>query len=302
MPANAALYLPIEGVDLADVFPDAKPAGSFFDRKSAFRVPFKNTSIKFNVMPGEAVAEHLDQLAAYIDSLPDSPADKESAKAAVAGTRTVLGLQTELEFEGNDGDDLVDLLDKLLGHYKGCIFWFDSVVLHDGTVLVGPLKDNPIRVARVDEAGLLSDLALRSKAHWGYSPEFIERCREELTYDEEQLRSADMRFFVVENDQRVVGFYALKLLGATEIELEAMFVEPSLIGLGFGRLLMEHAKLVALELGAQQLIVQSDPYAERFYKAAGGVVTGTRESASIPGRYLPTLAISLTEQAPSTAD
>jgi GNAT superfamily N-acetyltransferase len=182
------------------------------------------------------------------------------------------------------------------------MFIFDSVVLHDGTVLVGPLKDNPIRPARADEAALLSDLALRSKAHWGYSPEFIERCREELTYDEEQLRSEDMRFFVVENEQSIVGFYALKLLSAADIELEAMFVEPSFIGLGFGRLLMEHAKLVAVELGAQRLIVQSDPYAERFYKAAGGVVTGTRESASISGRYLPTLAISLTEQAPSTAD
>jgi hypothetical protein len=47
-------------------------------------------------------------------------------------------------------------------------------------------------------------------------------------------------------------------------------------------------------MGAKQLIVQSDPYAEHFYVAAGGVVTGTRESASIPGRYLPTLAIELT--------
>jgi GNAT superfamily N-acetyltransferase len=292
MPANAALYLPIEGVDLADVFADAKPARGFFDSKSAFRVPFNDTSVKFNVMPRETVAEHLEQFVAYIDSLQDSPADKEAAKAALRGARTVLGLQTELEFEGNE--DLLDMLDRILSHYKGCMFIFDSVVLDDGTVLVGPLKDNPIRAARVDEAGLLSDLALRSKAHWGYSPEFIERCREELTYDEEQLRSEDMRFFVVESDQRIVGFYALKLLGASEIELEAMFVEPSFIGLGFGRLLMEHAKLVGVELGAKQLIVQSDPYAERFYKAAGGVVTGTRESASIPGRYLPTLAIDLT--------
>jgi hypothetical protein len=43
-----------------------------------------------------------------------------------------------------------------------------------------------IRPARVDEAHLLSDLALRSKAYWGYSPELIEQCREELSYSEEQ--------------------------------------------------------------------------------------------------------------------
>jgi GNAT superfamily N-acetyltransferase len=150
-----------------------------------------------------------------------------------------------------------------------------------------------IRPARVDEARLLSDLALRSKAYWGYSPEFIEQCREELSYSEEQLHAEHMRFFVIESAQRVAGFYALKQLSATEIELEAMFIEPACIGRGLGRLLIEHAKSVASAMGARQLIIQSDPYAESFYVAAGGVVTGTRESASIPGRYLPTLAITV---------
>src|ERR1700754_4401778 len=99
-----------------------------------------------------------------------------------------------------------------------------------------------IRPARIDEARLLSDLALRSKAHWGYSPEFIERCRTELSYSEEQLLAEHMRFFVLESAQRVVGFYALERLSRTEIELEAMFIEPAFIGHGFGRLLIEHAK------------------------------------------------------------
>ena len=148
-----------------------------------------------------------------------------------------------------------------------------------------------LRPARVDEADLLSDLALRSKAHWGYSPEFIERCRAELSYSEQQLRAANMRFCVLESAGCVVGFYALKRLSRTEIELEAMFVEPAFIGKGCGRLLMEHAKSVASDLDAKKLIIQSDPYAERFYLAAGAVATGTRESASIPGRYLPTLSI-----------
>jgi GNAT superfamily N-acetyltransferase len=150
-----------------------------------------------------------------------------------------------------------------------------------------------IRPARVDEAHLLSELALRSKAYWGYSPEFIEQCRAELSYSEEQLHAEHMRFFVIESAQRVAGFYALKRLNATEIELEAMFVEPASIGQGFGRLLIDHAKSVASAMGAKRLVIQSDPYAEHFYVAAGGVVIGTRESASIPGRFLPTLAIEM---------
>jgi hypothetical protein len=38
-----------------------------------------------------------------------------------------------------------------------------------------------IRRAQVDEAGLLSDLAFRSKAHWGYPPDWLELWRPELT-------------------------------------------------------------------------------------------------------------------------
>ena len=37
-----------------------------------------------------------------------------------------------------------------------------------------------IRNAVVSEAKLLSDLAMRSKAYWGYSKEFMEKCRAEF--------------------------------------------------------------------------------------------------------------------------
>lgn len=150
-----------------------------------------------------------------------------------------------------------------------------------------------IRPARAGEARLLSELALRSKAHWGYSSEFLEAVRAELSYYEKQLQSEHMRFFVLQRAGRPVGFYALVHRGGTEIELDALFVEPEHIGKGFGRLLIEHAKSVAATLGATKLTIQGDPNAELFYVAAGGVLTGTRESGSIPGRFLPTFAIDL---------
>ena len=155
-------------------------------------------------------------------------------------------------------------------------------------------EDNLIRPARIDEARLLSELALRSKSHWGYSPEFLDACRAELSYSEEQLLSARMRFFVLESAQRIVGFYALARQSRTEYELDALFVEPALTGRGFGRLLIEHAKGVASTMGGTKLIIQGDPNAERFYIAMGGVLTGSSESSSIPGRFLPTFSIDLT--------
>ena len=153
-------------------------------------------------------------------------------------------------------------------------------------------KKLTIRAALPSEARALSDLALRSKAHWGYSREFIEACREELTYTPHQIGSSQMKFFVL-HDDAPIGFYALRNVGKREIELDALFVEPREIGKGYGRRLIEHAKAMASSLGAKLMIIQGDPNAERFYLAAGGVLTGTRESDSIPGRFLPTFAITL---------
>ena len=150
-----------------------------------------------------------------------------------------------------------------------------------------------LRPARAGESRLLSELALRSKAHWGYSPEFLEACRAELSYGEEQLQSEHMRFFVLESARGIVGFYALAHQSGTEFELDALFVEPALIGNGFGRLLVEHAKSVASAMGGTKLTIQGDPNAERFYVAVRGVLTGKKESGSIPGRFLPTFSINL---------
>jgi hypothetical protein len=136
--ANAALYLPVAEVDLRDVFPGAQLAGGLFARGSAFRVPFKDGSVRFNIMPAAQVARHLAEFVAYIESLEESEAAKETAARAVEATKTVLGLQTDLEFEGNE--ELGDLLEKINEHYQGCVFMFDSV-LHGGEVLVGPLKE-----------------------------------------------------------------------------------------------------------------------------------------------------------------
>src|SRR6185503_18441731 len=40
---------------------------------------------------------------------------------------------------------------------------------------------NMFRAARADECEWLSELAFRSKAVWGYPPDFMQRCRSELT-------------------------------------------------------------------------------------------------------------------------
>ena len=144
-----------------------------------------------------------------------------------------------------------------------------------------------IREAYPHEAELLSALALRSKAHWGYSAGFLGSCRDELTVDRSRIGSVDYRCFVVVEDNSILGFYALESIAEDVHELDALFVEPAQIGTGIGRLLIQHALQILANCGAVRLIIQGDPNATEFYKAAGARQIGTRESDSIPGRYLP---------------
>lgn len=151
-----------------------------------------------------------------------------------------------------------------------------------------------LRPALAEEAPILSQLAFASKASWGYSEAFMANCRDELTYTAEQIRSSTFEFVVtVSEDGKITGFYALERISATVMEVEALFVAPAFLGRGHGRALMEHAKARARNQGVTSLVIQGDPNAARFYAAAGGVETGTRPSASIPGRTLPIFVIAL---------
>ncbi len=148
-----------------------------------------------------------------------------------------------------------------------------------------------IRRAAPEEAARLSELAIRSKAVWGYEPEFMAACRDELTLSLDYVETTPT--FVAEADGAAVGFYSLERLGETEVELGFLFVEPEAIGRGHGRRLIEHAKAQARAAGYATMVIQGDPHAERFYRAAGGRLAGTRESLSIPGRFLPLFRVDL---------
>ena len=140
-----------------------------------------------------------------------------------------------------------------------------------------------IRPARREELPALSELALRSKAVWGYSAEFMAACRGELTVDEADLPCT----FVKESDGVITGFYALSEIDPTRAELEFLFVEPHELRRGHGFELLQHAREQASLRGYRTIVIQGDPNAAGFYARAGAQPIGERESSSIPGRMLP---------------
>jgi GNAT superfamily N-acetyltransferase len=158
-------------------------------------------------------------------------------------------------------------------------------------MLQEPLSNYSIRYAKPQEAAFISALAFRSKQHWDYTDEFMEKCRQDLTYSSDEIEHATA--IVVDVEGVIVGFYVLEEVDAEKVELEALFIEPNLIGFGYGALLIEDAKKRAAETGFSKMLLQSDPYAEAFCAKAGAVLIGKRQSDSIAGRFLPLMEIQL---------
>ncbi len=147
-----------------------------------------------------------------------------------------------------------------------------------------------LRAARPDEAGLLSELAVRAKGHWGYDAEFLRDCVVPLTVqpDEVEVR----RVTVAERDGVVLGFYALEGEPPTGV-LDLMFVDPDHIRNGVGRRLWDHVVATARDAGLSEFTIDSDPFAEPFYLAMGAARTGAAPSAVRSGRELPRLTFTV---------
>ena len=154
-----------------------------------------------------------------------------------------------------------------------------------------------IRVARVDEAGLLGSIAFESKAYWKYSPEVMAGWREHLVV---RLEPAACRpTFVAEEAGVVAGFCQVVIEGAVP-DLDHLWVRPAFIGRGFGRALLGRASATLTELGYTRLRIDAEPHAEAFYRRCGATRTGDVPApiAGDPGRVRPQMTLVLAPQAP----
>jgi GNAT superfamily N-acetyltransferase len=153
-----------------------------------------------------------------------------------------------------------------------------------------------VRAARADEAAGISALALRSKGHWGYDAAFLAACRDDLTIDPAWCDGVRL-IVAVSDDGELLGY--ARIAGEPPVgELAGLFVDPPAIGRGVGGLLLRHAVAIAADLGFRTLEIDSDPYAEPFYRQAGAVRVGESASTVDPTRLLPRLHLPVTPAAP----
>jgi GNAT superfamily N-acetyltransferase len=162
------------------------------------------------------------------------------------------------------------------------------------------MSEPVVRRARPDEAAILTDLAMRGKATWGYDQAFMDACRKELTITPELM--AAWRFWVAEVDGEVAGMIALDLEGGGAV-LEDFFVEPRFQRRGVGAALMAVLLQACGDAQVPAVELDADPNAEDIYLRMGFTTIGRSPSGSIPGRTLPRMRLVLDQpiRAPSLA-
>lgn len=152
--------------------------------------------------------------------------------------------------------------------------------------------DVAIRQARPEEADVLTDIAYKSKAYWGYDINSLDQWAGPLTVSAEYIEK-NPTFAACGEDGEILGFCSI-LYDEGQFELDHMWVAPSAIGMGIGGKLFLYACEEAEILGASSLWILSDPMAEGFYKHMGAVRIG-QKSTIVDGaeHQLPILSISL---------
>ncbi len=152
--------------------------------------------------------------------------------------------------------------------------------------------DLTIRKAYSTDAPFLTSLAMRSKAHWGYSPEYMNAFRPELTIQQDWILKHPT--FVAESAGHLVGFAGLLQTDEKNTgELYFLFIAPECIGFGYGKNLWDRCLEESRKLEWSSLVIHSDPNAEAFYLKMGAVRIGEKAYPSIPGRMSPLLKFNL---------
>jgi len=143
-----------------------------------------------------------------------------------------------------------------------------------------------IRYARKGEAQAITDLKMTSKASNGYSQEFMDACRAELTVTEQDIDVYEI--WIAERLEKIVGMLDVRFENNRGV-LEALFIDPNIKGAGIGRKLFEKCEQRCREERVSVIDVDSDPEAQAFYEKMGMVKTCEIPSGSIAGRFLPRL-------------
>ena len=111
-----------------------------------------------------------------------------------------------------------------------------------------------------------------------------EEWRDELTITDEYIKTNEV-YKLIKNE-KLIGYYSFFKNTGTKVKLENLFIDPQFMNCGYGKLLLLNFIKRARELEYEEIMLKSDPNAEKFYVKFGFEIVGLKES-SINNRYLP---------------
>lgn len=150
-----------------------------------------------------------------------------------------------------------------------------------------------IRLGTPEDANILTDIAFRSKASWGYPKEWLNKWSAELTITPKMIE--DWITFVAEYNGKVIGFWCRQAIQTDEISSGFLFIDPDYFGNGIAKKLWNSIKDALISKGVRQFTIEADPNAVAFYEKIGGVKIGDKDSQVIKGRKIPIMRFELSK-------
>lgn len=143
-----------------------------------------------------------------------------------------------------------------------------------------------IRNAIANEYKILTDIAIKSEAYWGYDSDYMDKFKSIYKVSEEFINNNPT--VIIEEDENIIGFYGV-LIEKNETSLEYFFIEPKYIGLGYGKILWSYLVKDCKNLGIKEFSIVTSPQAKEFYVKMGAIPYGEIESLLKKGRIIPQL-------------
>lgn len=143
-----------------------------------------------------------------------------------------------------------------------------------------------IRSAKLDKYDILTDVAFKSEANWGYESDYMNNFRSIYNVSKEFINNNPT--VVIEDNSNIVGFYGI-INRENEASLEYFFIEPKYIGKGYGKLLWNYLIRDWENLGIKMFSIVTSPQAKEFYVKVGAIPCGEIESLLKKGRIIPQL-------------
>lgn len=141
-----------------------------------------------------------------------------------------------------------------------------------------------------DDDEILTEITKKSKAHWGYSDEQMEKWSQDLMISKDYIKKSEV--YKLSLNDKIIAYYSYLNINENTVKLDNLFVVPEEMRKGYGKLLMNDCINKTKKEKTAKIILEADPNAEKFYEGFGFIKISHIET-SIKNRFLPVMELKL---------